>query len=176
MSTHAWPATGHTGGDVVRHDHDERGARRRRRLTQAEERRLRRFEEVAAELQAQGCEWVELTVGLPQANIFARGGLRDIEFGFVARYLSPYCTCTTPLLAIGVLATLAAGGDMLVMLRVLAHRTDSSPLVAHDRVAGVGQRIKRRVKVLAFGDDVVSVVGRDGEDADPRISEDSGDF
>ncbi len=145
MRTHAWPATGHTGGDVVRHDHDERGARRRRRLTQAEERRLRRFEGVAAELQAQGCEWVELTVGLLQANIFARGGLRDVEFGFVA-------------------------------LRVLAHRTDSSLLVAHDRVAGVGQRIKRRVKALAFGDDVVSVVGRDGEDADPRIGEDPGDF
>ena len=229
MRTHARPATGHTGGDDVRHDHDERGTRRRRRLTQAEERRLRRFERVAADLQAQGYERVELTVGLLQANIFAlalavplcvgatfafmllhpdvtllfdlrppqlaadlailfalvvthelihgvtwgrfaRGGLRDVEFGFVARYLSPYCTCTTPLprrayllgglmplivlglvplcvalvagspplLAVGVLMTLAAGGDMLVVLRVLAHRTDAVESVVYDHPTQAG--------------------------------------
>ena len=125
-----------------------------RELSPAEERRLRRFEELAEELTGQGYRRVELTVSIVKANIFGvvlllpllivgiglfflhnhsvSGGLgrmnpilflvllfalivvhelihglswslfaehhwKDIEFGFMKQYLTPYCTCGVPL-------------------------------------------------------------------------------
>lgn len=125
-----------------------------RELSPAEERRLRRFEELSEELIGQGYRRVELTVSVVKANIFAvalllpllivGGGLfflrnhsmigglgkmnpllfaalffamivvhelihglswslfaenrwKDIEFGFMKQYLTPYCTCGVPL-------------------------------------------------------------------------------
>ena len=125
-----------------------------RELSAAEERRLRRFEELSDSLIGQGYRRVELTVSIVKANIFAvvlliplliagiglfflhnhsvSGGLgrmnpilflvllfalivvhelihglswslfaehrwKDIEFGFMKQYLTPYCTCGVPL-------------------------------------------------------------------------------
>lgn len=125
-----------------------------RELTPAEEKRLRRFEELSDSLIGQGYRRVELTVSIVKANIFAvvllipllivGGGLfflrnhsmigglgkmnpllfvvlffamivvhelihglswslfaenrwKDIEFGFMKQYLTPYCTCGVPL-------------------------------------------------------------------------------
>ncbi len=125
-----------------------------RELSPAEERRLRRFEELSDTLIGQGYRRVELTVSIVKANVFAvvllipllivglglffllnysmSGGLgrmnpilflvllfalivvhelihglswslfaehhwKDIEFGFMKQYLTPYCTCGVPL-------------------------------------------------------------------------------
>ena len=125
-----------------------------RELTPAEEKRLRRFEELSDSLIGQGYRRVELTVSIVKANIFAvalllpllavgyglfllkngRIGIglgkmnpllflvllfvlivvhelihglswslfaenrwKDIEFGFMKQYLTPYCTCGVPL-------------------------------------------------------------------------------
>ena len=125
-----------------------------RKLSPAEERRLRAFEALAESMGARGYRRVELTVGIVKANVFAvvllipllivgiglfllinRGAGRgfagmnplvffvllfalivihelihglswaifaehhwkDIEFGFMKQYLTPYCTCTVPL-------------------------------------------------------------------------------
>lgn len=125
-----------------------------RELTPAEERRLRRFEDLSDSLIGQGYRRVELTVSIVKANVFAvvlliplliaGGGLfflknqglrngpgrmnpllfvalffvlivvhelihglswapfaenhwKDVEFGFMKQYLTPYCTCAVPL-------------------------------------------------------------------------------
>ena len=125
-----------------------------RKLSPAEERRLRAFEELSETMIGQGYRRVELTVSIVKANVFAvvllipllvggiglyllknkafRGGLgsihpvwffiillalivvhelihglswavfaehhgKDIEFGFMKQYLTPYCTCGVPL-------------------------------------------------------------------------------
>lgn len=125
-----------------------------RKLSPAEERRLRAFEELSESLCVQGYRRVELTVSIVKANTFAvvllipllivGGGLflwknrqfgtgfgwmnplvfpvalaalivlhelihglcwavfaehhgKDIEFGFMKQYLTPYCTCRVPL-------------------------------------------------------------------------------
>lgn len=125
-----------------------------RKLTPAEERRLRAFEARAESLKSRGYRRVELTVGIVRANvfavvllipllaagigaflalrrsftglsgpvqmglfvvtlavlivvhelihglswaIFARHHWKDIEFGFMKEYLTPYCTCLEPL-------------------------------------------------------------------------------
>lgn len=125
-----------------------------RKLSPAEERRLRAFEELSETMTEQGYRRVELTVSIVKANIFAvvlliplliagiglfllknrefGGGFglttpilfliilfalvvihelihglswavfaehhwKDIEFGFMKQYLTPYCTCGVPL-------------------------------------------------------------------------------
>ena len=124
---------------------------KRRTLTPAEEKRLRRFEALCAEMERKGYRKCDLTVGIVRANVltmvmavpicaaavllfrrlnpgsgygmngtqmilwlvgmlvltavhegihgltwsfFAPGGLKDIEFGFMKQYLTPYCTAT----------------------------------------------------------------------------------
>ena len=125
-----------------------------RELTPAEEKRLRRFEELSDSLIGQGYRRVELTVSIVKANVFAvvllipllivglglffllnhnmnkapemmnpilflvllfamivvhelihglswslfaENRWKDIEFGFMKQYLTPYCTCGVPL-------------------------------------------------------------------------------
>ena len=124
-----------------------------RKLTEAEQRRLDAFEEMAEERIRRGYERVDLTVSLRRANVFGvillipllmgsmllffllhedvtgfRAGTmvlflvlfavlivvhelihgitwalfaehhwKDIRFGFIREYLTPYCTCTVPL-------------------------------------------------------------------------------
>ena len=131
-------------------------AEQARTLTEAEQRRMDRFEALAQLMAEQGYERVDLTVGLIGANLFAivlliplliigfflyflagRGSFslfgdnvfgfllflvvffalivvhelvhgiswavfaenhwKDIEFGFIRKYLTPYCTCADPL-------------------------------------------------------------------------------
>lgn len=125
-----------------------------RKLTPAEEKRMRRFEAISAELEEQGYRKTPLTIGLVSANVillvigipflvlsmilffhvngkadlsfgggktlgliaamivltvvhelihgavwslFCENGWKDIDFGFITQYLTPYCTCATPL-------------------------------------------------------------------------------
>ncbi len=125
-----------------------------RKLSPAEEKRLARFEAMAAAMEAEGYVRKDLTVGIVAANVvaiavaiplftlfiwlfyLANGGFsfsigygsfllflvvllvlvvvhellhgatwaifaprhfKDIEFGFMVKYLTPYCTCTVPL-------------------------------------------------------------------------------
>ncbi len=125
-----------------------------RQLTEAEQKRLKRFEELSESMVSQGYERTELTVSIVKANVFAVGLLvplfviglgvfllvhgtlakglskgallavmaaffalivvhelihgaswavftphrwKDIEFGFMKQYMTPYCTCGVPL-------------------------------------------------------------------------------
>jgi hypothetical protein len=127
---------------------------KKRALTPAEEKRLRRFETLCGEMEEKGYRKCDLTVGIVRANVltivmavpicavavflfrrlnpdsgyglsgtqlilwlvgmlaltvvhegihgltwsfFAPGGFKDIEFGFMKQYLTPYCTCGMPL-------------------------------------------------------------------------------
>ena len=90
-------------------------------------------------------------------SLYAEHHFKDIEFGFMKEYLTPYCTCTTPLLkshyimgalmpcivlgilpmAIGILLgshllfwtgivmILAAGGDIMIVMKVLAYKSQN---------------------------------------------------
>lgn len=90
-------------------------------------------------------------------SLYAEHHFKDIEFGFMKEYLTPYCTCTTPLLkshyimgalmpcivlgilpmAIGILLgshflfwtgivmILAAGGDIMIVMKLLAYKSQS---------------------------------------------------
>lgn len=161
---------------------------KRRKLTEAEERRLENFEDVKYDLERQGYRPHELTISIVKANVFAiifavpvfllgfilyilknnnavfslspreiilfiagiivltvlheflHGfvwGLysehyyKDIEFGFMTQYLTPYCTCTMPLhrkpyiagallplVALGILPTAASifNGSYLMLI------------------------------------------------------------
>ncbi|MBQ6012833.1 MAG: DUF3267 domain-containing protein [Firmicutes bacterium] len=125
-----------------------------RELTEAERKRLERFEALAEKMKAEGYRRTDLTISIVAANvfalvlfvplfiggmalfilknsvgtidmgpssvfgiiiamlvlivvhelihglvwsIFAERGFKDIEFGFMVKYLTPYCTCGVPL-------------------------------------------------------------------------------
>ena len=91
-------------------------------------------------------------------SLYAEHHFKDIEFGFMKEYLTPYCTCTTPLLKshyiigalmpcivlgilpaaigillgshllfwIGIVMILSAGGDIMIVMKVLAYKSQSS--------------------------------------------------
>ncbi|ASS37493.1 DUF3267 domain-containing protein [Mogibacterium pumilum] len=91
---------------------------------------------------------------------FTKKGFKDIEFGVIWKYLTPYCTCSEPLtkwqyilgvmmpglllgivpcivgcinnnvlmLTIGVLMTIAAGGDILIVKMILDNKTSKTAL------------------------------------------------
>ena len=199
-----------------------------RKLSPAEQKRLARFEERAAQLTAQGYRRKELTVGIVQANVFAfalavpvfLGGLllfyrhngaarlgfhmpldlilllviaaaliaahegihgltwslfapqrwRDIEFGFMKEYLTPYCACMAPLrkgpyilgalmplIALGLIPTLAAilagsylwlmigfimiisaGGDILIVWKLLTYKSTAKEIIYCDHPTQAG--------------------------------------
>ena len=90
-------------------------------------------------------------------SLYAEHHFKDIEFGFMKEYLTPYCTCTTPLLKshyiigalmpcivlgilpaaigillgshllfwIGIVMILSAGGDIMIVMKVLAYKSQS---------------------------------------------------
>ena len=90
-------------------------------------------------------------------SLYAEHHFKDIAFGFMKEYLTPYCTCTTPLLkshytmgalmpcvVLGILPTaigillgshflfwtgivmiLSAGGDIMIVMKLLAHKSQS---------------------------------------------------
>ena len=111
-------------------------------------------------------------------SLYAEHHFKDIEFGFMKEYLTPYCTCTTPLLkshyimgalmpcvvlgifptAIGILLgshllfwtgivmILAAGGDIMIVMRVLAHKSQnrSEEILIYDHPTQAGSVIFER--------------------------------
>ena len=199
-----------------------------RKLTAAEERRMKHYYELSEKLAAEGYRRTELTVGLVKANIFAvlfavplifagillfyranpgvqitkftNGELllfflcylvlivvhelihgltwavfaedhfKSIEFGFIKEYLTPYCTCRTilpkvpymlgaamPLITLGIIPTVisilngsffllwigllmivSAGGDILIILRVLFHRSSATETLWLDHPTQAG--------------------------------------
>ncbi len=108
-------------------------------------------------------------------SLYAEHHFKDIEFGFMKEYLTPYCTCTTPLLkshyimgalmpcvvlgifpmAIGILLgshllfwtgivmILAAGGDIMIVIKVLAYKSqrDSKEILVYDHPTQAGSVI-----------------------------------
>ena len=98
----------------------------------------------------------ELVHGLTW-SVYAEHHFKDIDFGFMKEYLTPYCTCSTPLpkrqyimgalmpcivlgiiptvigillgshllFWIGIVMILSAGGDIMIVMKVLAYKSQS---------------------------------------------------
>lgn len=103
-------------------------------------------------------------------SVFAKDGFKDIEFGFMKEYLTPYCTCATPLprngyitgtlmpgivlgiipaivgvlinsymvLLLGLVMTVAASGDILVVFELMRHRSDATEKLIYDHPTQAG--------------------------------------
>ena len=108
-------------------------------------------------------------------SLYAEHHFKDIEFGFMKEYLTPYCTCTTPLLKshyimgalmpcvvlgilpmiiglllgshllfwTGIVMILAAGGDIMIVFKVLAYKSqrDSKEILVYDHPTQAGSVI-----------------------------------
>ena len=108
-------------------------------------------------------------------SMFAEHHFKDIEFGFMKEYLTPYCTCTTPLLKshyiigalmpciilgilptiigillgshllfwIGIVMILSAGGDIMIVWKVLAFKKQdlSKEILIYDHPTQAGSVI-----------------------------------
>ncbi len=108
-------------------------------------------------------------------SLYAEHHFKNIEFGFMKEYLTPYCTCTTPLLKshyimgalmpcvvlgilpmaigillgshllfwIGIVMILAAGGDIMIVIKVLAYKSqrDSKEILVYDHPTQAGSVI-----------------------------------
>ncbi len=111
----------------------------------------------------------ELIHGLSWA-IFAEHHWKDIEFGFMKQYLTPYCTCgvplgkgqyifgalmplvllgilpmiagiltgSLPLLVMGIIMADAAGGDILIVWKILRYRSEAGSFVYIDHPTQAG--------------------------------------
>ena len=111
-------------------------------------------------------------------SLYAEHHFKDIEFGFMKEYLTPYCTCTTPLLKshyimgalmpcvvlgilptaigillgshllfwIGIVMILAAGGDIMIVRKVLAYKSQSGAeeILIYDHPTQAGSVIFER--------------------------------
>ena len=204
-----------------------------RKLSAAEQKRLARFEDMAAQLVAQGYRRTDLTVSIKKANFFAivigiifavvcielfvfvdddadffigwdgwliflfsylvlivahefihgltwsfftPNHFKDIEFGFMTQYLTPYCTCGVPLgkgpyvlgaltplmtlgiipivvafaiksvllLYIGILMTISAAGDIMLVIKLLAYRSTASEIMYCDHPTQAGSVVFER--------------------------------
>ena len=103
-------------------------------------------------------------------SVFSKDHFKDIEFGFMKEYLTPYCTCKVPLkkkgyvmgtlmplitlgilpavfalivgnpdlLILGLVMILSAGGDVLIVLRLLRYKTDAKDIVLLDHPTQAG--------------------------------------
>ena len=190
-----------------------------RELTEAEKRRMEKFEAMSESMIAQGYRKVELTVSVVFANVFSvilfipvfglslwiffsrnpdtefhawsatgiillisfvvltvvhelihglswsiftRHHWQDIEFGFMKQYLTPYCNCKEPLtkgqyifgavipliagilagsfdvLLIGIVMTVAAAGDILIIWKVLTYQSKAGTVVYVDHPTQAG--------------------------------------
>ena len=108
-------------------------------------------------------------------SLFSEHHFKDIEFGFMKEYLTPYCTCTTPLpkshyimgalmpcIVLGILPTaigillgssllfwigiimiLSAGGDIMIVWKVLAFKKqdESEEVLIYDHPTQAGSVI-----------------------------------
>ena len=117
----------------------------------------------------------ELIHGITWA-CFAEKGWKDIEFGFMVKYLTPYCTCAAPLkkgpyilgalmplIVLGLIPTvismftgsfflvlfglvmiLSAGGDVMIVLKLLRYKTDANDILYYDHPTEAGGVIFER--------------------------------
>ena len=198
-----------------------------RKLTPAEEKRMKRFSEISEKLEAEGYRKTELTISITVASLitilagipllilsimlfhringiwgfslgtgntasflilmlvltvvhellhgaawslFCENGWKDIEFGFIVKSLTPYCTCASPLpkwsyimgamtplfvlgvvpymiglfsgnlyvLFMAVVMILGAGGDIMLVIRLLRFRSESSEVLVYDHPTEAG--------------------------------------
>ena len=103
-------------------------------------------------------------------SLFCENGWKDIEFGFIVKSLTPYCTCASPLpkwsyimgamtplfvlgvvpymiglfsgnlyvLFMAVVMILGAGGDIMLVIRLLRFRSESSEVLVYDHPTEAG--------------------------------------
>ena len=108
-------------------------------------------------------------------SLFSEHHFKDIEFGFMKEYLTPYCTCMTPLSKsqyiwgalmpciilgilptalgillgssllfwIGIIMILAAGGDIMIVIKVMAFKkqSESKEILVYDHPTQAGSVI-----------------------------------
>lgn len=108
-------------------------------------------------------------------SLFSEHHFKDIEFGFMKEYLTPYCTCMTPLSKsqyiwgalmpciilgilptalgillgssllfwIGIIMILAAGGDIMIVVKVMAFKkqSGSKEILVYDHPTQAGSVI-----------------------------------
>ena len=191
-----------------------------RELTEAERKRLERFEALAEKMKAEGYRRTDLTISIVAANvfalvlfvplfigsmalfilknsaggidmgpssvfgimiamlvlivvhelihglvwsIFAERGFKDIEFGFMVKYLTPYCTCGVPLskgqYIAGALAPLVLLGIVPMIWGILA---GSFPvllvgIIMADSAAGDIQIVLQILRYRSGSSDVVYI-------------------
>ena len=191
-----------------------------RELTEAERKRLERFEALAEKMKAEGYRRTDLTISIVAANvfalvlfvplfiggmalfilknsvgtidmgpssvfgiiiamlvlivvhelihglvwsIFAERGFKDIEFGFMVKYLTPYCTCGVPLskgqYIAGALAPLVLLGIVPMIWGILA---GSFPvllvgIIMADSAAGDIQIVWQILRYKSCSSDVVYI-------------------
>lgn len=111
-------------------------------------------------------------------SLFSEQHFKDIEFGFMKEYLTPYCTCRVPmsknhyilgalmpciilgilptalgillgshlLFWIGIVMILSAGGDIMIVAKVLAHKSqdESQEILVYDHPTQAGSVIFER--------------------------------
>lgn len=103
-------------------------------------------------------------------SLFAERHWKDIEFGYIKEYSTPYCACLCPLakgsyiigalmplivlgiipmaaaiiagsglwLAIGIMMIISAGGDILIVVNILRHKSDCKEIVYMDHPTQAG--------------------------------------
>ena len=108
-------------------------------------------------------------------SLFSEHHFKDIEFGFMKEFLTPYCTCMTPLSKsqyiwgalmpciilgilptalgillgssllfwIGIIMILAAGGDIMIVIKVMAFKkqSESKEILVYDHPTQAGSVI-----------------------------------
>ena len=108
-------------------------------------------------------------------SVFAEHHFKDIDFGFMKEYLTPYCTCSTPLTKrhyiwgalmpcivlgiipallgillgsgllfwIGIVMTLSAGGDLMIVWKVMRYKKQegSEEILIYDHPTQAGSVI-----------------------------------
>lgn len=111
-------------------------------------------------------------------SLFSEHHFKDIEFGFMKEFLTPYCTCRVPLSKghyilgalmpciilglfpaalgillgshllfwIGIVMILSAGGDIMIVVKVLAHKSEDGlkEILVYDHPTQAGSVILER--------------------------------
>lgn len=103
-------------------------------------------------------------------SLFCENGWKDIEFGFILKSLTPYCTCASPLprwsyvtgalaplfmlgvvpyiiglfsanlyvFFMAIVMILGAGGDIMLVIKLLGFRSDSGEVLVYDHPTEAG--------------------------------------
>lgn len=94
-------------------------------------------------------------------GLFAKGGRKSVSFGFIARYLTPYCSCSEPLPRHAYIIGALAPTVVLGLLPVLAsYALGSLPLflVGALMIIGGGGDMAIALKLLRFNPDGENVL------------------